>query len=83
METKKLKAFLENAIDEVNNIYDVSDTNDGANIGWLLNNVDDLKTLQGIAKAVKDQQTEMIEYHDDSSNWEFEYLITDEMIGGK
>ena len=79
---KELKSHLENAIDEINGMYDWGD----ANIGWLLVNVEDLPTLQKIAKAVKDQQVEMIEMGDTGNDKavtgaDFDFLITDEMAG--
>ena len=79
---KELKSQLENAIDEINGMYDCGD----ANIGWLLVNVEDLPTLQKIAKAIKDHQTEMIEMGDTGNDKavtgaDFDFLITDEMAG--
>ena len=77
VETKLDQEYLENAIEEIQNMYD-----EPTNIpDWILTGSINVKGgFKTLASIVNMQQETMRNYHDDSENWEFDFPVTDEMI---
>ena len=77
MANKLNTEYLENAIAEIQGMYD-----EPCNIpDWFITGSNHIKGgFKVLAEIVNTQQETMRNYHDDSDNWEFEYPITDEMI---
>ena len=77
MANKLNREYLENAIAEIQSMYDEPN-----NIpDWIFSGSNHIKGgFKTLASIVNLQQETMQAYHDDSDNWEFEYPITDEMI---
>ena len=77
IETKLDQKYLENAIEEIQNMY-----REPTNIpDWIFGCSNHIKGgFKTLASIVNLQQETMQNYHDDSDNWEFEFPVTDEMI---